>query len=460
MTADDRRLQVTIHNMLAGIGYLSWRDWRRARLHMFEALAQAQELGDPELELQMLGHTATWMHALGRPWAELLERADALGVPVANVPIIEHPDLQFARILANVGEVDEARHRTEKLIETARSIGDWQSLPRLLVVLAGVEVEAGLWDRADRIAAEAHTGLLQTGEGAFYQDLLVFRLHLHVLRGDAEGARALWAEVEPVIRASAYPGFRASAHLAIARLDLWLGDWGRAHERLSRIMAEPGRARLIPVGWEMIVADQAEALLGLGRADEARLLLDPVERRARRRGIGAAIGEVLRARALVLAAEGEEAAAVEAAEEAVRIGASAQVPFRTARATFTLGEVLRRSRQKAASREAFETALGLFSRLGARTWIDRSQAELGRVASRRPAGSALTDTERRVAELAAAGNTNREIAAALFMSVHTVEAHLTRVFRTLGVRTRTELARATIVGNDNGDTGDAPVRRC
>ena len=65
-----------------------------------------------------------------------------------------------------------------------------------------------------------------------------------------------------------------------------------------------------------------------------------------------------------------------------------------------------------------------------------------------------------MAELAAAGNTNREIAAALFMSVHTVEAHLTRVFRTLGVRTRTELARATIVGNDNGDTGDAPVRRC
>ena len=66
------------------------------------------------------------------------------------------------------------------------------------------------------------------------------------------------------------------------------------------------------------------------------------------------------------------------------------------------------------------------------------------MASRRPAGSPLTDTERRVAELAAAGHTNREIAQALFMSVHTVEAHMTRIFRTVGVQSRTELARADL----------------
>jgi ATP/maltotriose-dependent transcriptional regulator MalT len=450
MTADDLRLQVFIHNGLAGIGYLSWRRWRRARLHMFEALAQAHELGDPALELQMLGHTASWTHALGRPWRALLERADALGVPIADVPIIEHPDVQFARIFANEGEIDAARQRIEGLIESARSIGDWRSLPRLLVVLAAVEVEAGKWDRAERIAVEAHAGLLQTGEGAFYQDLLVVQLHLLVLRGDADAARALWAEVEPVSTASAYPMFRSLASWAIARLDLWLGDSAAAHDRLTAIMSEPGRARLVPIGWESIVADQVEALLGLGRRDEARRLLDPVERRARRREIPAAVGEVARARALVLAAEGDDAAAVEAAEEAVRIHAARQVPFRTARAMFTLGEVLRRSRQKGASRQAFESALGLFSSLGAQIWVERSRAELGRVASRRPAGAALTDTERRVAELAAGGHTNREIAAALFMSVHTVEAHLTRVFRALGVRTRTELARTSLDGDEAG----------
>jgi DNA-binding CsgD family transcriptional regulator len=455
MTADDRRLQIKIHNGLAGIGYLSWRGWRRARLHMFEALAQAHQLGDPGLELQMLGHTATWTQALGRPWRVLLEHADSLGVPIADVPIIEHPDLQFARILAVEGEVDQARTRIEGLIDNARSSGDWKSLPRLLVILAGVEVDAGRWDLAERIAADANAGLLQTGEGAFYQDLLVIQLQLLVLRGDADGARALWAGIEPMTIASAYPMFRAGANLAMANLDLWLGDWGRAHERLNAIMAERGRSRLMPISWEGIVADQAEALLGLGRKDEARRLLDPAERRARRRDFPAAVGEILRTRALVLATEGDDAAAVEAAEEAVRIHGARQVPFRTARATFTLGEVLRRSRQKSASRQAFESALELFSRLGAQIWIERSQAELGRVASRRPAGAALTDTERRVAELAAAGHTNREIAASLFMSVHTVEAHLTRVFRALGVRTRTELARTSLDGNEAGGPRDA-----
>jgi DNA-binding NarL/FixJ family response regulator len=85
----------------------------------------------------------------------------------------------------------------------------------------------------------------------------------------------------------------------------------------------------------------------------------------------------------------------------------------------------------------------MFERLGAERWADRARAELGRSKARRTPGSGLTETEMRVAELAAAGQTNREIADGLFMSVHTVEAHLTRIYRALGVHTRTELARRT-----------------
>lgn len=458
MTGDDRRLQVTIHNGLAGIGYLSWRGWRRARLHMFEALAQARELGDVRLEFQMLGHTATWTQAIGRPWRRLMERADALGVPITDVPLIEHPDLQFSRILASEGEIDEARRRMEALVGCARSSGDWTSLPRLLVNLANVEVKAGSWDQAERIASEAHAGLLQTGEGAFYQDLLVTRLQLYTLRGDVDGARALWAETEPATSVTPYPGFRIESSVSIARLDLALGMTARAHQRLERIMAEPGRGRLAPIIWEMIVADRIEALLGLGSKEEARRLLDPLERRARRRGIAAAIGEVARVRALVLAADGDEAGAAAAAEEAVRVLGDLQGPFRTARAWFTLGDVLRRFRQKGASRHAFEAALELFTQLGARIWVDRTQTELGRVATRRPAGAALTETERRVAERAAAGQTNREIADALFMSVHTVEAHMTRIFRALGVHSRTELARASLDGDDASEVSAGRIR--
>lgn len=458
MAADDPALQVTIHSQLAGIGFLSWRGWRRARMHMFEALAQAHELGRADLELQMLGHAASWMNGLGRPVGDLIVRADALGVPIADVPALEHPDLQFARILAHHGHVDEARQRLERLIESARSSGDWTSIPRLSAVLADVEMEAGNTAAAERIAADAHAGLLQTGEGAFYQEILRTRIDLEVLKGDVGAARSMAAELEGASRDSAYPWYRTAASFALAMLELSQGDAAAAHDHLEPVMAEPGLGRLAPVRWETTVAYDAEALIGLGRRDEARRLLDPLEVRARRRGHRAAIGEVARARALLLAAEGDDAGALRSAEEAVRLHADLGVPFRTARAWFTLGEVLRRARQKAASREAFETALKLFVGLGARIWVERTQTELGRVATRRPTGAALTDTERRVAELAATGQTNREIADALFMSVHTVEAHMTRIFRALGVHSRTELARASLDGENAAEVSAGRIR--
>ena len=452
MTANDPRRRVSIHALLAGIGHLSWRGWRRARLDMAEALRLSQGLGDAPLEVQMLGHAATWAFGLGRPWRGLMERADALWVPLTAVPAVEHPDLQFARLLAREGAVDDARLRLGRLIESARSGGDWTSLPRLLVSLGAIELEAGSLDQAEQIADEAHAGLLQTGEGAFYQDLLVLRLNLSVMRGDVDAARALGAAIEADAHDSPKPLIRTAAPLALAMLDLSLGDAAAARERLARVVSEPGLGRLLPLRWETVIALEAEALVGLGRIDEARSRIDPVERRARRRGPPTALAEALRARALVLSAGGDHAGAVRAADEAVEIQSGVQMPFRAARSWFTLGEVRRRSRQKATSRAAFQSALDLFTDLGARIWVERTQTELGRVASRRPAGSSLTDTERRVAELAAAGETNREIADALFMSVHTVEAHLTRIFRALGVHSRTELARADL---DAGSKPDA-----
>jgi DNA-binding CsgD family transcriptional regulator len=443
MAAEDLRLRIAIHSGLAGIGYLSWRGWRRARLDMFRALRLAQELGDRGVEFQALGHMASWLSSLGRPWRHLLERADALGVPIEGVPLLEHPDLQFSRILSYHGDAAEGRRRVQRLIEHARSSGDWTTISRLLAVLAEIEFDAGDLDASERISTEAHAGILQTGEGAFHQDILSTRLHLLVMRGEVAAARALAAEVEPIAQASAYPWFRSTVQVSLAMLDHSTGQAAAAYERFAALMSEPGLGRLAPLHWETIVAYTADSLVSLGRLDEARRLLDPVERRARRRAGDwpAAVGEVARARALVLAADGDHPGAVRHAEEAVRIHAGLQVPFRTARGWFTLGEVLRRSRQKGASREAFGSALDLFTRLGAKVWIERTQAELGRVATRRPAGSALTETERRVAELAASGQTNREIADALFISVHTVEAHLTRVYRRLGVQSRTELAR-------------------
>jgi DNA-binding NarL/FixJ family response regulator len=115
-------------------------------------------------------------------------------------------------------------------------------------------------------------------------------------------------------------------------------------------------------------------------------------------------------------------------------------PFGRARALLALGAVRRRARQKRLAREAIEAALAEFETLGAEGWAKKARAELGRIGGRSRAGG-LTPGERRVAELVAKGSTNREVAAALFLSERTVEAHLSHVYAKLGVRSRTELAR-------------------
>jgi DNA-binding CsgD family transcriptional regulator len=105
-----------------------------------------------------------------------------------------------------------------------------------------------------------------------------------------------------------------------------------------------------------------------------------------------------------------------------------------------LGVVRRRARQKRDARDAIQAALDGFEQLGAATWIEKARSELGRIGGRtRQEG--LTPAERRVAVLVAEGRTNREVAAALFLTERTVASHLSHVYAKLGVRSRTELAR-------------------
>jgi DNA-binding NarL/FixJ family response regulator len=100
------------------------------------------------------------------------------------------------------------------------------------------------------------------------------------------------------------------------------------------------------------------------------------------------------------------------------------------------------------ARATLEDALEIFERIGARIWADRARAELGRLGGRAPSGDELTPTERRVAELVAEGRTNKDVAAALFVTVRTVESNLTRVYSKLGVRSRTELAARGLPSED------------
>ena len=146
-----------------------------------------------------------------------------------------------------------------------------------------------------------------------------------------------------------------------------------------------------------------------------------------------------RRRGLLAAAEGDTTGAFEAFDHSLAQLEGLPLPLERGRTLLCLGTVRRQAQQKKAAREALEQALAVFEELGARLWAEKTRAELRRISGRQPAADELTETELQVAGLAAQGRSNKEIAAELFMGVSTVEAHLSHVYRKLGVR-RAELA--------------------
>jgi DNA-binding CsgD family transcriptional regulator len=189
-----------------------------------------------------------------------------------------------------------------------------------------------------------------------------------------------------------------------------------------------------------IVPDEVEALVALGRLDEAEALLGPFEVAGRNLDRAWAIATGARCRALVLAARVDLAGASAAADEALREHDRLPLPFELGRTLLVRGAVERRAKRKRGARDTLTKALEVFDGLGAALWTDKARAELARIGGRAPSSLDLTPTEDKVAALVAAGSSNREVADALFVSVHTVEANLKRIYRKLGIRSRTELA--------------------
>ena len=147
-----------------------------------------------------------------------------------------------------------------------------------------------------------------------------------------------------------------------------------------------------------------------------------------------------RCRGLLLAARGLLDEAAEALAQAVRLSEKLGHPVELGRALHAQGVVARRAKRKRDADDALGRAVEVFERTGIELLAAPARAERARIGLRPHAPTKLTETEQRVAELAAAGWRNGEIAAALLMSVRAVEANLTRSYRKLGIRSRSELA--------------------
>jgi len=186
-------------------------------------------------------------------------------------------------------------------------------------------------------------------------------------------------------------------------------------------------------------ANAAEAALALGDLERAEQIGNFLEQHGEKINHPWSLATGARVRALVSAARGDLESALAAVQQAMERHEQLALPFERARTLLVKGVIERRARRRAEATQCFEQALQIFENLGARLWAERAQAELDRVGLRRTSGAELTEGERRVAVLAARGLTNREVAAALFMSPKTVEANLSRAYRKLGIRSRAEL---------------------
>ena len=168
-----------------------------------------------------------------------------------------------------------------------------------------------------------------------------------------------------------------------------------------------------------------------------------------------ALAVAARCTGLIAEARGNDSGATAAFERALRAHARQPRPLDQARTLLAYGALHRRSRRKFVARERLDEALAAFEEAGADRWAERARAELGRIGGRRAAAAGtLTATEEAIARQVAAGRTNREVAAALHLSARTVEWNLSKLYRKLGVRSRTELAR--VLAGAGGDAGSGP----
>jgi DNA-binding CsgD family transcriptional regulator len=192
--------------------------------------------------------------------------------------------------------------------------------------------------------------------------------------------------------------------------------------------------------------DSVLAVVESGLADEAEELAEHIERRARRPDDPWAVGAAALCRGLVQLGSDDVVAALDQLTAARARFDAIGAPWELAHTLLAEGHALRRSGRRTDAAESLTRAAALFDELAAAPWRERAEAELRRARPRPRRDDTLTAAESRVAVLVAGGGTNKEVAATLFTTVATVEAHLTRIYRKLGLRSRSELARAVADG--------------
>ena len=342
-----------------------------------------------------------------------------------------------AFLLMIIGDAEEAWAQTERMLLEARERGLIGGLPHILLQHSQAALVAGRLHDALRTANEGVQIAEDTGQLHSAANLRGVVARITAMTGDEETCVALAAEA--IHRgAERHSSSVALAVLALAVLELGHGRYTAALERLASL---PPQLRRHPTFAYQSPPEWAEAAARSGEPDRAAETMAAYLPWAAHRDDPVVAANLHRCRAL-LGPEEETEAHYQAA---IRIYDDINRPMARARTELLYGEWLRRVRRRSDSRGPLRGALHVFERIGARSWAERARSELRATgesiaAAAEPGGAQLTPQELQVVRLAAAGLSNRDIGAQLFISPRTVGYHLYKAFPKLGVAGRHELA--------------------
>jgi DNA-binding CsgD family transcriptional regulator len=439
---DDVRLRAALERDIA-LAIMNAGDVRFAAPHAQAALDASKRLGDPELsaDAEATNDVMRFLLGLGVP-ADLDARARRLAHAGEELDV--HPGfLTRAHILASMLKWSDnfgaARSVFEELRRRLAEREEEGPLVPVLFHLGELECWAGNLRIAEAIAGELDTIAPRVGPTTASQALYLSGL-LAVLRSDVDDASraatrglelADGRDVRLVLRNLKVLGF----------VGLSNGDSEDAHRWLSRAADLAAANGIVDPGFLRVAGDAIEALVGVGELDRAEQDATELESLGRRLDRPWALAAGARSHALVATAHGDFSEAVSSLDRALAAHERLPEPLEHGRTLLALGSVHRRARRKRLARQTLAEAEAIFDSLPAPLWAERARKEAARIGGRVAMRTELTEVERQIAELVAEGRSNAEVASALVISRKTVEWNLSNVYRKLGVRSRTELAR-------------------
>ncbi|HYN69364.1 MAG TPA: LuxR C-terminal-related transcriptional regulator [Candidatus Eisenbacteria bacterium] len=436
--ANDEGMQVDV------LAFLSWMRLLRGAVAdavgaARSGLAIAERLGEAARLARAIARTSQAEMLALDVTPGLLDRGLAVEQSLdIQLEFHESPSITETQRLLRAGRLNEARQQLLECDARALDAGDEGTHGHLLFHLIQVETYAGRYGAALQYADAARELSEQLEDPQFRGLILATAARVEAHAGRMEDARRDAHAALEVAHRVGDALFEIDASTVLGFVELSLGNVPEAASWLA-----PLPDRLLGLGYRdpthQAWSPATEALVAAGQLDLARRLVAEYRALAELSGSPRALGPAARVHGLLIMAEGRPEEALEAFDRSLAALAATTAPFEVARTHLASGVALRLLRRRGAARAALESARDSFAALGSTVWARRASQELGRLGGRRPAGSTLTPTQRRVATLAVDGRSNKEIAAAMGVSVNTVEAHLTAVYRALDVASRVEL---------------------